>query len=340
MTDITVFDRYNIQENTAISTIAFISDLHFDYVDKKPCVEQSEIIKHSFIKYIKEKYSRSIICILGDCYDNCYKTLDFLKELEKEHIRGFFVLGNHDYWNDGSKSYKELIHIFGEATKDHEYFRLLMTGRKYYVDNLCFIGDSGWTSFVQNGKQVELSQFMNLPEATYVKDFLPQEILTMHNNWIEFANKVLEQEKQVIILTHNPMISFAKKTMDTWWSSETRLKESKNCWKLFGHTHKSRQRKRNNISSQRGYRNKDIEMLEEYYYLDCMKQYNQEDFGILIKNKEISKMQMIDLSALADFFSPMIVKNPDTQVELIKEVKSRGFKRSSKNWFVNDKANT
>lgn len=321
-----------MQSISTVSTIVFISDLHFDFVNEKFCVEESEEIKKTFISYIKTNYHRSIVCILGDCFNDWYKMLLFIKELEREQIKGFIVLGNHDYWNDGTKSYGELLCIFDEETKDNKYFRLLITGRKYHIGELCFIGDTGWTSFVQSGKQAELSEFKRLlPDANYIKDFSPEQILFMHNSWIKYANCILEQEKYVIVLTHYPMVCFAKKPFDSWWSSETKLKESKNCWKIFGHTHKSRQRKRNNISAQRGYKNKDIKMLKEYGHLRFMKQYTEQDFGVLVKTAEISKLPTINLEPLIDFYTPLIVENPNTQIELVKEIRNRGFKRSSKN---------
>lgn len=325
---------YGIQNNLVVSTIAFISDLHFDFINGEYCLEQSEIIKKSFISYIKEKYRYSIICILGDCFNDWSKMLQFIKELEYERIKGFIVLGNHDYWNDRTKSYKELLYIFDEETRNHEYFRLLITGRKYYVGDLCIIGDTGWTSFVQNGEQAELSQFMELPDADYIKGFSPEEILSMHNSWIKYANGILEQEKNVIVLTHYPMTCFAQKPIDSWWSSETKLKESKNCWKIFGHTHKTRQRKRNHISVQRGYENRDIKMLEKYRHLLFKKQYGEEDFGLLIKTEETFKLSTLNLLPLVEFYSPALVENPEIQIALIKEIRCRGFRRSSKNWEI------
>lgn len=334
MTSVATYNKYELQENSVVSTIVFISDLHFDYVNGQVCIEQNEENKKSFITYIKKNYPRSIVCILGDCFNDWHRTLLFIKEMEWEQITGFIVLGNHDYWNNGMKGYKELLQIFNEETKDHEYFRLLTTGRKYYIGNLCFIGDTGWTSFMQNGKRVELTQFMRLPDAAYVKAFSPKEVLDMHNSWIKFANKRLGEEKQIIMLTHYPMVCFAKKPIDSWWSSETKLKETKNCWKIFGHTHKSRQRKRNHISSQRGYENRNIKVLEELLPSYNVSQYGEEDFGLLVKAAETIDFQVIDLKPLFDFYNPIVVKNPDTQIELVKEVKSRGFKRSSRNWEI------
>lgn len=329
--------KNEIQNITLVSTIVFISDLHFDFVNGKFCLEECEENKKTFISYVKVNYKRSIVCILGDCFNDWNKVLLFIRELEQEQIRGFFVLGNHDYWNDGTKSYEELLNIFEMETRDNEYFRLLITGRKYYIGELCFIGDTGWTSFVQNGKKANLSEFKKLPDANYIKDFSPKQILSLHNGWIKYANDILEKEKNVVVLTHYPMVCFAKKPIDSWWSSETELKESKNCWKIFGHTHKARQRKRNHISAQRGYDNKSKEDLEQFQqagYLRYATQYAERDFGVLIKVIEGSNLPSINIEPLIEFYTPQIVENPNTQIELVKEVRNRGFRRSSKNWEV------
>lgn len=204
---------------------------------------------------------------------------------------------------------------------------MLITGRKYYIGELCFIGDTGWTSFVKNGKQVNLYQFKKQPDANYVKDFSPKQIRSFHDNWINYANTILEQEEKVIMLTHYPMTCFANESKECWWSSETKLKEMKDCWKIFGHTHKSRQRRGNNISSQRGYsKNKNKEDLERLK----IKQYTEQDFGMLIKTADSSKLQIIDVESLKNFYNPCLIENPNSQMELVKEVKKRGFNRASK----------
>ena len=329
--------KNEIQNNSLVSTIVFISDLHFDFVNGKFCDIESEEIKNTFVTYIRSNYKRSIVCILGDCFNDWNRVLLFIRELEREKIRGFFVLGNHDFWNDGTKSYEELLDIFEEETRSNEYFRLLITGRKYYIEDLCFIGDTGWTSFVQDGKQTNLSEFKKLPDANYIKDFSPKKILSLHNSWIQYANDILEQEKNVVVLTHYPMVCFARKPIDSWWSSETELKESKNCWKIFGHTHKARQRKRNHISAQRGYDNKSKEclaQLEQFGYFQYAAQYTEQDFGVLVKTIENSNLSVINIEPLIDFYTPQIVENPNTQIELVKEVRNRGFRRSSKNWEI------
>mgnify|MGYP002260781612 CR=1 FL=1 len=327
--------KNDIQNTLLISTIVFISDLHFDFVNGKLCIEESEEIKNSFISYIKNNYRHSIICILGDCFNEWNRVLLFIRELEQEKIRGFLVLGNHDYWNDGTKSYEELLDIFEKETRDNKFFHLLITGRKYYMGNLCFIGDTGWTSFVQNGKMADLGQFKNLPDSNHIKNFSLRQIISFHNNWIKYANEILKQEKNVIILTHYPMVCFAKKPYDSWWSSETKLKECKNCWKIFGHTHKARQKRYNHISAQRGYENKSKENLEELErYGLGYSQYTVRDFGLLVKVRGYSGLPSINLEPLIEFFNPQIVENPNTQIELVKEIRNRGYRRCSKNWEI------
>ena len=116
----------------------------------------------------------------------------------REEIKGFFVLGNHDYWSAGLKSYDEVIEMFEEKTKRYKYFRLLISGKKYYIGDVCFIGDTGWTSFKRNGERVDLEYFDNLPEVKEVRNFSCIDIIERHNKWIEFANNIIATEKKLL----------------------------------------------------------------------------------------------------------------------------------------------
>ena len=91
--------------NTTI--IVFISDLHFDYTSRKYKPDNADKWQEEFINYVKEN-CKGILCLAGDFFDNYEKTLSFIKKLEENRIVGFFVLGNHDYWNDGTKSHEIL----------------------------------------------------------------------------------------------------------------------------------------------------------------------------------------------------------------------------------------
>ena len=48
----------------------------------------------------------------------------------------------------------EIRQFFKEKTNNFSYFRFLCTGKSYRVGELCFIGDTGWTSFKRDGKKV------------------------------------------------------------------------------------------------------------------------------------------------------------------------------------------
>ena len=86
MDEIVSNNKNTIIENSIISTIAFISDLHFDFTDGKYCIEQSEKKTKDFIDFIKENYNHSLLCIAGDCFNNYQKTLAFIRELEQQQI--------------------------------------------------------------------------------------------------------------------------------------------------------------------------------------------------------------------------------------------------------------
>ncbi|MDQ0092079.1 putative phosphohydrolase [Paenibacillus anaericanus] len=316
----------NIPIKSTENPIVFISDLHFDFTKRKFKAKAALRMKDDFITFVKEHYSGSILCLAGDFFNSYKKTLSFVKELEKNQIVGFFVLGNHDYWNNGSMSHRDIINLFSDVTKDNQYFRFLVTGRKYYFNDICIVGDTGWTSFRRGRRQVELNQFMCLPDAVQVKDFNPRNIIDLHNEWVSFANDVLKKEEKVLIVTHFPMVNFTKEDKDCWWSSTTALKGD-NSWRIFGHTHRSGQRF-NNISSQRGYVNKDAKDLERQWVM----QYTSACFGKIEKSgyqDNISSVSNFD--SISNFHSPIVVKNVTDDVALILTVKLRGYKRCAAN---------
>ena len=218
----------NVEKNYKI---AFISDLHFDNIsentDNGISFLEAEEKKAEFIACLKRYFNDYIVCIVGDCYSNYKEMLNFIEELEQNKIYGFFVLGNHDYWSNGQKTYMEIIQFFKEKTNHFSYFRFLCTGKSYKVGELCFIGDTGWTSFKRDRKEVNKQEFNRLPENVFVKDFSCEKIIEMHNAWIEYANQMICKEKKLIILTHFPMVDFTETAYDCWWSSKTRFKIKK-----------------------------------------------------------------------------------------------------------------
>ena len=267
-------DLVPFNKNVCQKRIVYISDLHFDFIkDTKQehgyrfSSESSGKIQSDFIAYIKENHANDILCLSGDFYNDYSKTVNFAKEMEANQIFGFFVLGNHDYWNNGTLNHEEIVDLFSKETAGHFNFRFLATGKKYYVDDLCFIGDTGWTSFKRtinrfsDTEQIyeikSFKQFMQLPDAKNVRSFDPKKILQFHNAWIDFANSVLMQEQKVFILTHYPMIDLTKEDIDCWWSSTTQLLDTENQWRIFGHTHDKKRNSNYNITRQRGYINQD-----------------------------------------------------------------------------------
>jgi predicted phosphohydrolase len=306
--------------------IVFISDLHFDFTKRKFKAKAATRMKDDFIAFVKERYSGSILCLAGDYFNNYKKALSFVKELEKNQIVGFFVLGNHDYWNNGLLSHRDIINLFSEVTKDNQFFRFLVTGRKYYFNDICIIGDTGWTSFRRGKRQVELNQFMGLPDAVKVKDFNPRNIIDLHNEWVSFANDVLKKEEKVLIVTHFPMVNFTKEDKDCWWSSSTALKGT-NSWRIFGHTHRSGQRF-NNVSSQRGYDNKEANVMERPW----MMQYTYDSFRKIEKSvHQYNILSLSNFESISNYHSPVVVENANDELLLVSTVKRRGYKRCAAN---------
>lgn len=306
-------------------TIVFISDLHFDFINQEFNPEAADRLKEEFLTFIIENYGNCLVCLAGDYFNDYRKTLDFIKELEKNKIRGFCVLGNHDYWSEGQKSYQELIALFDTETKENQYFRLLITGRKYYDDDLCVIGDTGWTSFRRRvGGDIPLEQFMELPDASMVKGFLPEQIKEFHGNWVAFANEVASTEEKVLILTHFPMFDFTREDSDCWWSSVTGLK-AENSWNIFGHTHHKQIHCYNNVSYQIGYANKSAEQVAGE------SRYSFELFGRMERISGSSGIALAKESMLSAFFSPITVTDTIRDIAVATQIKSRGFKRCAAN---------
>lgn len=309
--------------------IVFISDLHFDNVaknmDNKTFLFEVEKKKAEFIACLKEYFKDFIVCIVGDCYSNYKETFNFIAELEQNKIYGFFVLGNHDYWSDGQKTYMEIRQFFKEKTNNFSYFRFLCTGKSYRVGELCFIGDTGWTSFKRDGKKVSKHEFDRLPENIFVKDFSCEKIIEMHNAWIEYANQMISKEKKLIVLTHFPMIDFTETAHDCWWSSETKFIIKKNYWNLFGHTHNKKQKRNNCVSSQRGY--------DGNNYVS----YGVDDFGILFpKNILAGTITSCEKYGLMELYEEKIILNEKVSEKEVKEIKRRGYRRCSANADILD----
>ncbi|MEK3718479.1 metallophosphoesterase [Paenibacillus sp. FSL R7-0333] len=323
-----IISNNNVPVESTENPILFISDLHFDFTKRKFKPRAASLMKDDFITFIKEWYSDSILCLAGDFFNSYKKTLSFVKELEKKQVLGFFVLGNHDYWNDGTKSHQDIIELFSKETQDNQYFKFLVTGRKYYYNDICVIGDTGWTSFRRGKRQVTLRQFMGLPDVQKVKDFSPKKVIALHNDWVNFANDVLNNEEKVLIVTHFPMINITNEDKDCWWSSTTALKGD-NSWRIFGHTHKSEQQY-NNVSSQRGYNNSDTETLERI----GIKQYSPYSFRKLEKlDDQHSIIASNSFEPISKFHSPIVVSDAKNELVLVSAIKRNGYKRCSANKY-------
>ncbi|WP_101697178.1 metallophosphoesterase [Clostridium minihomine] len=319
----------NTFKKTIGNSIVFISDLHFDYTKQRYRPRTAPQMKDNFIAFIKENYANNILCLAGDFFNDYRKTLSFVKELESEQIVGFFVLGNHDFWNDGTRSHMEIINLFSVETQENQFFRFLTTGRKHYFNDICVIGDTGWTSFRRGRRRVSLKQFMGLPDAAKVKDFNPKTIISMHEKWISFANSILAKEEKVLILTHYPMVDFTREDKDCWWSSQTNLKGD-NSWRIFGHTHKYKEQRNNNISSQRGYDNRANEDLQ----LIGINQYSQYNFGKLEKIvDQLSLVTTGNFEIISKFHSSIVVSNSGHELALVSTIKQRGYKRCAANKY-------
>ncbi|KAA1183516.1 hypothetical protein PAENI_20790 [Paenibacillus sp. B2(2019)] len=161
-----------------------------------------------------------------------------------------------------------------------------------------------------------------------VKDFSPKKVIALHNEWVSFANDVLNKEEKVLIVTHFPMIDITREDKDCWWSSTTALKGN-NSWRIFGHTHRSEQQ-HNNVSKQRGYDNVGAEDLGRKWN----KQYSSYSFGKL--EKSVDKHSIIasnNFELISKFHSPIIVSDAKNELVLVSTIKRNGYKRCAANKY-------
>lgn len=296
---------------SSINKIRFLSDFHFDF--KKGCEDL-------FFTYISESLEDGLLILAGDFYNNFKKTIKFIQKLESLKIQGFFVLGNHDYWSKGMYTYNEIIDFVSKKTIHHQYFKFLKTGIIHRIDDLVFIGDTGWTSFNNGvGKQNFDKRTIKLPEYEEVKNFSFKEISSYHIKWIKFAKSILSRYEKVIMVTHFPMfnnlsyLKFSKKS-DLWWRSLVDIPNKYlNFWNIYGHTHNTN--KMNNfVSSQMGYDN------SSYFQFKTLQRLSYE-------TKLVSLNNLMSL-----FYNSNIIKTNDENE--IREIKERGYKRTSANKHV------
>lgn len=246
------------KRETEKTKIFFISDLHFDHPDRiKKGYPMERQIDHFIFEYKiwHKNEPNNFLIIIGDSFSNFMNTMLFIKQLEQEKIKGFYVLGNHDYWNDGKLSVKEIENLFISTFKKNKYFKLLYSGVTYQIGNLTIIGDCGWTSF-QRTNDVTVLDYLSryrLPELKHTKNFSVELVKSMHNDWIRFANGVIQRNKKVLVVTHFPMFDNTESERDLWWSSWCKIKNN-NFFCLYGHNHKNTIFKKYNWSNQRGYR--------------------------------------------------------------------------------------
>ncbi len=243
--------------------LLFLSDLHLDYTKRKYSPSNGKGNEARFMEEVRRKCTGNYVLIIaGDIFNDYRETVAFANRLEAEQIRGFFVMGNHDYWSglrEPLLGYRDIIKYVDEHTEGNNHFRFLCTGKSYDIQGVTFIGDTGWTSY-RSKKYKGVPDLDTLPsiEGDQVAWFSHRDVLYMHDQWIDFANTVYERCRDVITVTHFPMVEQkGKGANDFWWSSVTKLK-NKNNWCISGHSHMSKWEKNNHIAHQRGYENKDF----------------------------------------------------------------------------------
>lgn len=241
---------------------------------------------HHFLNLLNENKDNSIFILAGDFFNDLTQTLNFFSQLEEKKITVFTVLGNHDFWsyNSEKKSIQESIKIAKNATRDFKYCHLLTTGEKVTLNDLSFIGDSGFTNFefhiLEDEFLLDNKRFTfnanitdlqgNINDINQIKGFNINKIRKLNKEWVSFTKKqirTINDSEKLFIISHWPMNQIATKPLDTWWKSHSNLPlitsyqdslignwKNEKYWLIRGHTHKD-EHFGNSIAVHAGYQN-------------------------------------------------------------------------------------
>ncbi len=221
--------------------VVYLSDLHFDNTALGVAGAEQHALR--FIACLRENYFKDIVLLGGDFFSDQEQSLWFVKEVEKAGITGFFVLGNHEFRSRGQRTLDETIDYFMRETEKHRHFRMLVSGVRRRIGSTVFIGDTGWTSFEHPEETLSPDRALRkLDISDFAKNVTVEEVLSKHNKWVNYANKVLAEGKPCIVLTHFPMYAVSQtrrksKSGCCMWSSKTAIAEVDNAWFVYGHTH-------------------------------------------------------------------------------------------------------
>jgi len=210
--------------------VNYISDLHLDY-------NETEVNTDINVdKFVNSLNTNDTYIVAGDFYNNIEKTLLLVRLLEAKHIKGFFTLGNHEFFYlfekhnieplileeaKGKKplSAKKYKCIFSypskkecdaflkkvyDTTKNNKYFKYLSTGTKYKIEGTDYsiIGDIGWTS-EEDSKGNNYSKDLMKEWKSYNWCWIKEQ----NKKWVEFLNKELAKNEKLIVVTHYPLYS-------------------------------------------------------------------------------------------------------------------------------------
>lgn len=305
---------------------------------------QIELNVKSVVSVLDENKTDNIFILAGDFFDDLFKTLDFISLLEKLKVVSFVVLGNHDYWTyfNNKMTLKQSIEIASTETESNHYCRLLLTGRRYLVNGLTFIGDTGFTNLHYSSFWVDsdgndhfdkVTTTKELQESTQdafqIKGLNAEVVQKLNTKWSNFAKKEIKKQSKkdpLFIVTHWPMDQKAGKKGSSWWQTDAGFPKDatvnsqvgEKYWLISGHTHKDIH-EANSIATQAGYNT------ETWF-----EKFSLSQFGQLVPNEKM--YGLIDIhDALARFRDPSIIFSTGNE-EVIKsesrKISFQGYRRA------------
>lgn len=215
--------------------IRVVSDLHLEF-GLKPIEKCEKICKLSPTKYT---------VLAGDITDYPNKNTLLPKLFSKIRTPGneiIYILGNHEYYNKGSKSSSEIINEYKElCIKENVKF---LENETYETDDYIFYGTTLWSDFAEHAyNRMNDHNFLSLPQ---IKELYINSV----NSLTDFVSqeKFSQIPKKVVVITHHlPSFNlidqkYRKYTLlNTAFASslDHLIKPPVNIW-IYGHTHSPR----------------------------------------------------------------------------------------------------
>ncbi len=173
--------------------IQIVSDIHLEHLDSDEF--------HLLIDP-----SAPVLVMSGDISTfDCVLLPSFLDYISKNFVKVFWILGNHEYYNNKGFS----MHFIKDKLCDMCPNNItVLDNETYIIEDYVFIGSTLWSKICDKNKEIiekSLNDFRHIFKDHTV-NITSDDFNEMHNNCINFIDSSLNRfsDKKIIIITHYP----------------------------------------------------------------------------------------------------------------------------------------